>query len=158
MFEHRLRFDLAAVIALADHTITSAVHATARGHDAAGPALLLVTGSTVRAGRDAVYLAGNSQPLPPTGGQPGTPAAPVVYAEAHDPAIAAVDRATTSGAGSGVRAVVPLCEPTAAPLIDHLRAAAAHGHHTFFTVTFTDCPIGVGTGRRRHRTPLPAAA
>src|SRR6266545_3905869 len=136
MFEHRLRFDLAAVIALADHTITGAVHATPCGDDAAGPALLLVTDS---AGREAVYLAGNGQPpLPPTDRQPGTPAVPVVYAEGHHPAIAAVDRATTSGADSGVRAAVPLREPTAAPLIDHLRAAAAHGHHTFFTVTFTD--------------------
>src|SRR6266699_1369258 len=117
MFEHRLRFDLAAVITLADHTITSAVHATARGDDAAGPALLLVTGSTVRAGRDAVYLAGNSQPLPPTGGQPGTPAVPVVYAEGHDPAIAGLNRGAATGAGSGVRAAVPLRGPTAAPLI-----------------------------------------
>ncbi len=105
MPEHHLRFNLAAVIALADQTIAGPTHTTGRGDDRHGPALLLVTGGT------------------------------------H---------------GDGL-VVLPLHRPDAPQLIDQLRTAAAHGHH-ILTLTLTDGHISVGTGRRRHRTPLPAAA
>ncbi len=105
MPEHRLRFDLAAVIALADQTIAGPAHTTGRGGELHGPALLLVTGGT------------------------------------HDDGLV----------------VLPLHRPDGSQLIDQLRTAAAHGHD-ILTLTLTDGGISVGTGRRRHRTPLPTAA
>src|SRR2546423_753177 len=105
MPEHHLRFNLAAVIALADRTIAGPAHSSGRGDDPHGPALLLVTGGT------------------------------------H---------------GDGL-VVVALHRPDGPQLIDQLRPAAAHGHH-ILPLTLTDGRISVGTGRRRHRTPLPAAA
>ena len=105
MLEDQLRFNLAAVIALADQTIAGTAHSSGRGDDPHGPALLLATGGT------------------------------------H---------------GDGL-VVVALHRPDGSQLIDQLRTAAAHGHH-ILTLTLTDGHISVGTGRRRHRTPLPAAA
>ena len=90
MLEDQLRFNLAAVIALADQVIAGTAHSSGRGDDPHGPALLL-----------------------------------------H--------------------------RPDGPQLIDQLRTAAAHGHH-ILTLTLTDGRVSVGTGRRRHRTPLPAAA
>jgi hypothetical protein len=106
MLEDQLRFNLAAVIALADKTIAGTAHNSGRGDDPHGPALL----------------------LPVTGGS-------------HDDGLV----------------VLPLHRPDGSPLIDQLRTAAAHGHH-ILTLTLTDGRVSVGTGRRRHRTPLPAAA
>ena len=105
MPEHHLRFNLAAVIALADQTITDPAHSSGRGDDPHGPALLLAAGGT------------------------------------HGDALV----------------VLPLHRPDGSQLIDQLRTAAAHGHH-ILTLTLTDGRISVGTGRRRHRTPPPAAA
>ena len=102
MLEDHLRFNLAAVIALADQTIAGTAHNSGPGDDPHGPALL----------------------LPVTGG--------------------------------GL-VVLPLHRPDGSQLIDQLRTAAAHGHH-ILTLTLTDGRVSVGTGRRRHRTPPPAAA
>ena len=110
MLEDQLRFNLAAVIALADQTIAGTAHGSGRGDHPHGPALL----------------------LPVSGGAHG---------DAH---------------GDGL-VVLPLHRPDGSPLIDQLRTAAAHGHH-ILTLTLTDGRVSVGTGRRRHRPPLPAAA
>ena len=63
----------------------------------------------------------------------------------------------TGGAHGDGLVVLPLHRPDGSQLIDQLRTAAAHGHH-ILTLTLTDGRISVGTGRRRHRTPPPAAA
>jgi hypothetical protein len=106
MLEDQLRFNLAAVIALADQTIAGPAHSSGRRDDPHGPALLLLV---------------------------------------------------TSGTHGDGLVVLPLHRPDGSQLIDQLRTAAAHGHH-ILTLTATDGRISVGTGRRRHRTPLPAAA
>ena len=106
MPEYHLRFNLAAVIALADQTIAGTAHGSGRGDHPHGPALLLP-----------------------------------VSGDAH---------------GDGL-VVLPLHRPDGPQLVDQLRTAAAHGHH-ILTLTLTDGRISVGTGRRRHRTPPPAAA
>ncbi len=151
MFDHRLRFDLAAVLDLADHAVASPTHDAPIAGEPAGPALLLVADH-------AVYLASNGQPpLPPVDGQPGTYPIRVVFAQGLGPAITWRERVHATGTEQDLRVGLPLRQPAHRPLIDQLHASVRHGHDTLVLILACG-QISIASGRRRHRTPRPSPA
>ncbi len=146
MFDHRLRFDLAAVLELACHAVASPAHDAPTGDRPAGPALLLVADH-------AVYLAGNGRPaLPPADGRSSEYPMRVVFAEGLGPAVTWRDRVHATGTEQDLRVGLPLRQPAHRPLIDQLHACAAHGHDTLILILSCG-QISIASGRCRHRTP-----
>ena len=128
MFEYRLRFDLAAVLDLADHADASPAHDAAVAGEPAGPALLLVADP---AAAHAVYLASNGRPpLPPADGQPGVHQTRVVFAEGLGPATTRRERVHATGTAQESRIGLPLRQRAYRPLIDPApRFRAARPRH-----------------------------
>ncbi len=103
--DHRLRFNLAAVLDLADHaTVPALLTPTPSATNPAGPALLVAD----NAARGA-YLASNGRPPLHTGGPPGTHTTRGGPRRRPPPSPGWLLAAVASGE---VRVVVPLHQPT----------------------------------------------
>lgn len=137
-----LRFDLAAALDLAEHTLAAPRHQPV-ADEPTGPALLLVAD-------DGVYLIGNGQPpMPPAADQPAASTVRAVYADGLGSGSDWMD--LSAGLGHDDLLVpLPLRAPADRPLIGLLRTAATRGHTTVI-LTVTDTALTVTTMRRRVR-------
>jgi hypothetical protein len=142
-----LSFDLATVVALADHAAAATHHS-----DPAGPALRLASSS------DGVHLTSSGLPaMSAPAGQPGSLDRMAAFAAQCPPGITWLEQVQLLHSETPLAEPLPLHQPQHHPLIAQLRAGAAAGYTTL-TVLLSGSVLDLAVGRRRTRTRSHATA
>ncbi|GIG86946.1 hypothetical protein [Plantactinospora endophytica] len=126
------RFNLAAVLDLAEHAVAAEQHVDLDGNDPTGPALLIVANTIV------CLTSNGLPPLPPSPGQPPPHTVRVVHPDTLGP-----DQPRRDGSDAVI--ALPLRRPDA-PLIDDLRAAAREGLNAV-TISISDATVAFSVTR-----------